>query len=660
MIKYKETLIAARRGFERQAYMKSRKITKTMIARLRRMKIFPRLLLVFCALLITSTLFITLFNQASYGRELETNVSRYLGVLSENAAMKLGKEKNRFEDFLLEITKDEALFEAAAENELLFMRENHGGVKVSEKINENSRLIESGLLSAKRRMQGVKALLLVTKTAQYRMASGADSPRGAYARDLPAFRRHDIYTLAEKADGYPVWRDSTADSSFILYDNEQDRLGIAGCITVSCRVFDPLSREPLGVLLCCIYPKHFTELLSEYARQDGLNTFVVGDGGMVEGIAATLDAPPFPPQRESFLKRVFYEHNGSLSLETEGKTLLASFSGDVGTPMHIVNLTYKDYALRQISRMGWINIFVVCAVIIIGSFFCYIAAASISRPVNRLIKAMKRVGAGDFSAAYRAESRDEIGVLCDEFDRMVEAMKELIDRVYVSEIREKELALNEKSAQLDAMQMQINPHFMYNTLDMIRWECMYENGAESPASDMIEKFCDLMRMSVKAGSSKETVEESLKHASTYLDVVNFRHTDKIKLEVQLSFDKKRYLIPRLCLQPIIENAVKHGFECANHESRVITIQGEKTRDGRLIIIVKDNGAGMTQEKLKEIREFLDSEEATQDNIGLRNVHRRCRLCYGESFGVSIESEKGSGTTVTLTIPAEEKDAEGKK
>lgn len=637
--------------------MKRGNITKTMIARLRRMKIFPRLLMVFCVLLIASILFITLFNQASYGKELESNVSRYLGVLAENAAMKLGQEKDRYENFLLSVTQNEALFKMVAENENLFAEKNINNLKISK----NSKHIESTLLNAKNRIEGIKALLLVTDNTQYRMASGVDSPRGAYVRDLPLFRRHDIYTLAIEANGYPVWRDSTADISNLIYDDEQYRLGIAGCITVSCRVFNPSNRAPLGVLVCCVYPGHFTRLLSEYARQDGVNTFVVGNKGMVEGVAATLDAPPFPNQREGLLQRVFAQHSGSISLEASGNKLLASFSGDANMPMHIVNLIYRDYALRQVSHMGWINLVVACIVIVIGSFGFYIAAASISQPVNRLIKAMKHVGAGDFSAAYRAESHDEIGVLCDEFDRMLADMKDLIDRVYISEIHEKELALNEKSAQLDALQMQINPHFLYNTLDIIRWECMYENGAESPASDMIEKFCGLMRMTIKADKSKSTVAESLKHASTYLDVVNFRHSGKIKLETDLSFAPERYLIPRLCLQPILENAVRHGFSDVKREDCIIRVEGSITPDNKLCMRIKDNGAGMTQEHLKALRSCLDGEKDMQDNnIGLRNIHRRCQLCYGESYGIAIKSELGAGTTVLLTIPAEKAQAEGEE
>lgn len=633
--------------------MKQRsRLIRALISRLRRVNIFPRLLFVFCVLLIGSTLFITLFNQGSYGRELETNVSRYLGVLVQNAAMKLGQERDSFEAFLLSVTQDETVITAAAQNERLLQAGVQADTAQAKRLDENTRRMEQTLRRAGRQMEGVKALALITEHTQYRMAAGPDSPPGAYVRDLDAFRAHELYTEAVAANGYPVWRDSTADTSRLFYESETDRLGIVGCVTLSCLLIHPVRREPLGVLVCCIYPQHFTNLLSEYSSQDGGNTFLVGDSGMVEGIAAGLDAPPFLRQRANLLRRVFAQHEGSLLLEADGRELLVSFSGDAGFPLHIVNLTYRDWALRQVKRMGRLNLLICCAVILVGSFGCYLAAASISRPINRLIRSMKRVGAGDFSAMYRAESHDEVGVLCSEFDRMVTDMQALIDRVYVSEIREKALALNEKTAQLEALQMQINPHFLYNTLDMIRWECMYENGAESPASDMIETFCTLLRMTIRMDKKKETVAESLLHASTYLDVVNFRHTRKIRLDTQLSFDPSAYLIPRLFLQPILENAVRHGFAIDSGAACVIRIAGSLTDDGRLILDVSDNGAGMTAEQLLHIRSHLAGDEITQESIGLRNVNQRCRLCYGEDFGLSIDSAPGEGTSVRLTIPAE--------
>ncbi len=245
----------------------------------------------------------------------------------------------------------------------------------------------------------------------------------------------------------------------------------------------------------------------------------------------------------------------------------------------------------------------------------------------------------------------EIGVLCNEFDSMVRDMLDLLDRAYISESKQKELELEQKSAQLDALQMQVNPHFLYNTLDMIRWECMYENGGESPASDMIEKFCTLLRMTIKGDNQKETVADSLLHAKTYLEVVNFRHTHKIELETELNFDPKSYQIPCLSIQPILENAIRHGFSGESTEDRRIRIVG-RLLETDLQLVIEDNGLGMTEEQLAVLKKHLESPQGSKDHIGLRNVNQRCRLCYGEHYGIQIDSRLSEGTTVKLTIPAD--------
>lgn len=626
------------------------KLIRRLIRQLRKLNLFSRLLMVFCTLLIVSTIFITFFNHNSYAREMEIGLTKYLSVLVQNASFKLDQERGRFEEQMTRLIQSDHFLETLAENKSLKERVAAGDADAVRRYDENTKSIEQTLLQAKKRQNGIKALILVMDEAQYSMAAGANDSRGAFIRDLDSFHESEIYTQAVAAQGYPVWRDSVQDAPDLVFESSDAKFGIEGCITLSYQVYQPGSRKPLGVLVCCIYPKYFTNALSEYSSQNGGNTFIVGENGMIEGISAGFSAPPFIQQRSGLLKRIFSQHQGNLMLEADDQQLLASFCGQPDFPLHIVNLTYREHIMDKVDQLGRINILVMCLVILIGSGGFYLTAVSISYPVNKLIRSMKRVGAGDFSAVYKAESHDEIGVLCSEFDHMVSDMKSLIDRVYVAELRESALELSQKTAQLDALQMQINPHFLYNTLDMIRWECMYEAGGESAASDMIEKFCTLLRMTIKGDQKEETVHDSLLHASTYLDVVNFRHTNKILLKTDLSFDPCSYMIPCLALQPILENAVRHGFEVDQENDRLISITGEVSDKNRLVLRISDNGSGMSQEQLEALRENLSSTQITKNGIGLRNVNQRCHLCYGQEYGIHIDSKLGKGTVVTLTVP----------
>lgn len=628
------------------------RLTRKLMNGLRKLNIFPRLFLVFCALLITSTAFITFFNQTSYARDLEGNTVKYLSVLVQNANFKLQQEKETFEQGMTLFTRNESILSALRQNEVLSELAKEGDEQAQALYDTNRLLIEKSLLSVKNRVKGVKALVFVNEHTQYNMAASKNEGVEAIVRDLDAFCASEIYTQAVQAKGYPVWRDSVKDTTKLLYENERDQYGILGCITLSYQVLTPGTHQPLGVLVCCIYPQHFTQTLQEYSTQQGSNTFLVGENGMLEGILADFSAPPFPEDASLLHDQLFSQNQGSLTVRNNKKDLLVSFCGNEDFPIRIVNLTYRDDALQPVNTLRVHNLLILLIVILVGACGFYLTAVSIAYPVTRLIRSMKKVGAGDFDAMYKTESHDEIGVLCSEFDRMVNDMKELIDRVYVSETREKALELDEKNAQLDALQMQVNPHFLYNTLDMIRWQCLYENGGESPASDMIEKFCTLLRMTIKGEKKKETISESLLHAATYLEVVNFRNTSKIQLETQLDFEPSGYLIPCLSLQPILENAVRHGFSGEETDNRKICIKGRLNGDGNLEICVEDNGHGMTQEQLDALHTSMESSELTKNSIGLRNVNQRCKLCYGENYGIRIKSDLGKGTTVILTIPAE--------
>lgn len=630
---------------------KNRRLTKRIISQLRKLNIFPRIFLLFCTILIVSTGFITILNQTSHTKEIEANKIQELATLAQRDELVLNQEKGRLEDSMDQFLANDQILDALEECRLMSMRAASGDEEAQAQIDKHQAFIQSTLTSICKHTKGVRAMAFVNSDILYRMGVAPSVLGTVTTPNLDILLKSEIYTGAVSANGYPYWRDSTNDTSALFYDASEDILGIPACITLSYQVYTPKIRQPLGVLICCIYPQHFAQVIREYSFQEGCNTYVLGDHGMVEGITLDLSAPPFPAKATQLCDTVFTEHRGLCRAKSPKGDILVSFYGDPKFPIHVANLTYRDYIMKPVYRLRFINFTVMLIVIVIGAAGFYLVAISIAYPVQRLIRTMKRVGSGDFTAVYKPESHDEIGILCNEFDHMVRDMLDLLDRAYVSESRQKELELEQKNAQLDALQMQVNPHFLYNTLDMIRWECLYENGGESPASDMIEKFCTLLRMTIKGDNQKESLADSLLHAETYLEVVNFRHTHKIQLETDLDFDPKAYQIPCLSLQPILENAVRHGFSGENTENRRISIVG-RLLGKDLQLTVTDNGVGMTQEQLEVLRQHLNGPQRNRDNIGLRNVNQRCRLCYGEHYGIQIHSEPDQGTTVTLTVPAD--------
>lgn len=628
------------------------------ISKLRKVNIFPRLLLVFCILLITPTVFITFFTQHNYAAETEKNNLKYLSMLVQNANFKLEQETSRYEGSVSLFTQNEKVLLAIEKNKQIQRDFQDIAVMGNKEYRENTQIIQSALSSIQNRMNGIKALLFISENNQYSVAKNNEYPSEVYIRNLNSFYNSEIYTKTLAAKGYPVWFDATKDTPKLIFENKSDTLGIIGSIILSYQVYDPSTKNSLGTLIYCIYPDYFAKLLKEYSSKDKGNTFIVGENGLIEGINATTLAPPFPQHHDGLLQQIFSKHQGNSILESDNRELLVSFSGSPNLPIHIVNLSYRDYVLYKVNWLGRLNLWLLSFILLIGILGFYLATMSISKPIKKLISATRRVGSGDLSAIPFSGSRDEVGVLCVEFDKMVSDMKNLIDKVYVAEIQKKTLQLNEKNAQLDALQMQINPHFLYNTLDMIRWQCLYENNGESKSSNMIEKFCTLLRMTTKGNKNKETLGESIACASMYLEVMNFRYTHKIVFETHLSVNPVDYQLPYFALQPIIENCIKYAFSDKEVGTNRISITASLNQLNQLVIYVKDNGEGMCQSKLESIRTTIANKEMSKNNIGLQNVNQRCKLYYGDDYGLRIDSQLQQGTTVTLTIPIECVEAKG--
>ncbi len=251
-------------------------------------------------------------------------------------------------------------------------------------------------------------------------------------------------------------------------------------------------------------------------------------------------------------------------------------------------------------------------------------------------------------ARHQCGGQDEITILGEQFNLMAEQINELVEQVYFSEIRRQKALLSQRNAQLDALQMQINPHFLYNTLDIIRWEAMFEAHGETNATKMIEKFCSLCRMGMRIGSNTIRLSEGLEHAASYLEVINFRHQDKIQLYQSFELETDAYYVPPFILQPLIENAIVHGFQ---DDSRGLYI-GIRCflKEGSLFILVEDNGKGMSPEELGRLRRILQEEAMSEESIGLVNVNQRIRLFYGEPYGLSVYSTSLKGTTVEIRLP----------
>ena len=265
---------------------------------------------------------------------------------------------------------------------------------------------------------------------------------------------------------------------------------------------------------------------------------------------------------------------------------------------------------------------------------------SVTQPIRELCTATQEVAKGNFSPA-EIESGDEIQVLTKSFNDMTGEIQFLIENI-------KKEQRNLRDTELKLLQAQINPHFLYNTLDAIVW--MAEGGQDKEVVSMVTALSQFFRTTLSEGKDYITIREEESHIRSYLSIQEFRYADILEYEIDVDPALYDYTILKLTLQPVVENALYHGIKNKRGKGK-ITVRGYE-RDDRIFLEVIDNGIGMDEAELERLKGKLKGEASHERGFGIGNVNERLRLNYGPEYGLSFESVKGEGTTVTVCIPKE--------
>ena len=263
------------------------------------------------------------------------------------------------------------------------------------------------------------------------------------------------------------------------------------------------------------------------------------------------------------------------------------------------------------------------------------------RPIQVLAQAAGRISEGDLDARADVDSRDEIAVLADRFNDMAGNIQTLVVKV-----REDEQKM--RKADLRLLQEQINPHFLYNTLDNIVW--LIEGNEPDEAVEMVVTLSEFFRLVLSKGKEFITIRQEEQHISSYLQIQEKRYHDILDYHIYIDPEIYEYQIPKLTLQPLVENALYHGIKYKRSRG-MIEITGTKEGEN-LYLTVADDGVGMDEDELKKLEKEISRPcKETESGFGLANVNERIRMYFGAEFGMKIWSEKGSGTRITIEIPA---------
>lgn len=308
----------------------------------------------------------------------------------------------------------------------------------------------------------------------------------------------------------------------------------------------------------------------------------------------------------------------------------------------IIKAVPFDYAMIKVNYITRLLILIIFLMITIVILLFYYTFAVFSNKMSSLINTMKEISSGKLSKRFSVEYHDEIGIIGSYLNTMVDEIELLIKNMSEIEVKNRE-------AQLNVLQSQINPHFLYNTLDSIRMTALINK--DKKAADMIHTLSNLFRYSIKKGSIFVPMESEIQHMKDYLDIQEFRYSGRFDIIVDIDDEILQYYIIKLILQPIVENSIYHGLEMKKGRG-TLKVKGY-LENNEIIFKIQDNGIGIEFNQLKLIRENLTMASDTQESrsIGLKNVYDRIKYYFGDKYGLCIESAQGEWTRVTINLPA---------
>ncbi|GLI86289.1 sensor histidine kinase YesM [Rossellomorea marisflavi] len=298
------------------------------------------------------------------------------------------------------------------------------------------------------------------------------------------------------------------------------------------------------------------------------------------------------------------------------------------------DITQQNAVVKSIMVLTFLSMFILSIIV------SRKAAEFISKPLEDLSRNMKEVQSGDFEHTLErldSDNEDEIGLLHSNFRIMIDKINDLIKENYKKQLMIKE-------TEYKALQAQINPHFLYNTLDSINW--MARINQQKKISVMVEALGNMMRNIISKKEALVTLKDEMEIVKHYITIQEYRFENRLNFAFHSLLDLESHSIPKLSIQPIVENAIAHGLEEMTSQCDITIYMFPKAKD--IEIVIEDNGPGMTEERIDAI--YRGEIHSKSSGIGLKNIIERIKLMFGEEYGVRIESTPGVGTKVKIIIP----------
>lgn len=398
----------------------------------------------------------------------------------------------------------------------------------------------------------------------------------------------------------------------------------------------------LGTILIDVDTNVFEGILSRLSLGERGEIYIVDD----EGYCIYSNNP------SSVTKSLDWYKEKRVELETEKDSGYTN-SGDYylifqkieGSHWQVVCKVFKDDVLKKVEDIRDFVIFIVFVCITALILVAIAFSKGFSLPVKRIIRQMKKVESGNLNVSVEVRAKDEVGQLAQGFNNMISELKGHIDKAYVAQIKQKD-------AELTALKTQIRPHFLYNTLEVIRMSAV--ENEDNKVADMIHSLSAQLKYVIGYNNDTVTLRQEIEMIQHYFKLIHVRYDGRIEFEMHIPEKLMQLQILKLSLQPIVENAVEHGIKPKDGKGRVLITA--EVHEGNLEISIFDDGIGMSSEALNQVEQLLTGERMGRQtregwkNVGIKNVHDRLRMNYGEKYGIDIKSHENIGTVVKVMMP----------
>jgi two-component system, sensor histidine kinase YesM len=422
------------------------------------------------------------------------------------------------------------------------------------------------------------------------------------------------------------------------------------------RLYNPQTLLPVGMLIIDINFRRIEEISNKVTiSRNGYFSILDANGHYV-----------YHPDYSKLGKKVEFKELSNLKTEGNSTEILQNERRDFVTYTFSHNLgwrflsavPYRDLTggIIQIEKAISLTIFFS---LIIAYLIGFGFATSIIRPIRRLQYFMKEVEIGNLNGRVQVDSNDEIGQLTAGFNKTVEKLSNLLEEVYVSKLREAEMSLKQKEVELKMLQSQMNPHFLYNSLETIRGMALEEN--QENIATMSYSLGKLLRYNLNNHSSTVSFREEMNFCEMYLQIQKFRFEDRFEFMFDIPQWAMELKVVKFSLQPLVENCFVHGYGPHTRKLKIV-ISVFRQSESSFVIRIFDTGKGIQDRILEEINKRMDLKTGTSDgeNIGIINVHQRIHYLFGPEYGITIQSVQGSGTEVLIHLPILDHHVEGER